>query len=369
MNNDFQDLNVNVIDPLNNKVFNANLIKKNAGFKITNIHETIDENTNLFLTPGWIDIHTHIYDGVTQLSIPPNEIGMKHGVHLLADAGSAGEATIDGFKKYIVPQSNIKIKAWLNISSIGLVHLREGSDVNYLNPERTVEAVNKNRDLICGIKVRSSGDIVGAAGLQSLKLAKLVARETKLPLMVHIGETPPLIEDILELLDEGDVITHCYHGKLGKPWKDDGTPIKALQQAMERGVKLDVGHGAASFSLDVCRKAVSKEYIPTTISTDLHIRNIKGPVFDLATTMNKLLACGMDLQEVIKSVTLYASNILQIEDWCHLDLENIDNITLFRLQDHIGKGGYKDTSGKILVPDKEINPIGVITDGTYFKIK
>ncbi|MFD1414301.1 amidohydrolase/deacetylase family metallohydrolase [Oceanobacillus jeddahense] len=360
--------NINVIDPLSNSIFNASLTCTNNNYQISKVQESIDENTNLYASPGWIDIHTHIYDGFTQLSVPPDEIGLKKGVHILADAGSAGEATIDGLRKYLLPIARTNIKSWLNISSIGLVHLKEGSHINYLNPELTIKAVEANRDFVCGIKVRASGHIVGSMDLQSLKLAKLVARETNLPLMVHIGETPPLIEEVLDLLSEGDVITHCYHGKLGKPWLSDGKPINALKTALERGVKLDIGHGAASFDFDVCKKAITRGYLPNTISTDLHIRNLNGPVFDLATTMNKLLACGMNLTEVIRSVTLHAANILREEDWCNFSKKAANNLTLFTVERMEDEEISKDVNGNNISIHKKIIPKAVINKGKLINL-
>src|SRR6185437_13411211 len=94
-------------------------------------------------------------------------------------------------------------------------------------------------------------------GLLPLQLGRLVARTAGLPLLVHIGEAPPLIEDVLDLLDAGDVITHCFHGKVGGPWQPDGRPVPALARALDRGVLLDVGHGAASFSFAVAERAIA----------------------------------------------------------------------------------------------------------------
>ncbi|AMQ07707.1 amidohydrolase/deacetylase family metallohydrolase [Sporosarcina psychrophila] len=367
MKNNDEKIVVNIIDPLNDELYIAELIKMGNSYKIMRINEKVKDTPELYLSPGWIDIHTHIYEGFTQISVNPNKVGLAKGVHVLADAGSAGEATLQGLKKYVLPQSDTQIKSWLNISSIGLVHLKEVSKINYLNMDLTLKAINENRDLICGVKVRSSGAIVEEMGIQPLKLAKLVAKEAKLPLMVHIGEAPPVIEDILELLEENDIITHCYHGKLGKPWLKDGTPIKALKDALNRGVKMDIGHGAASFSIDVCEKALSKGYFPTTISTDIHVRNINGPVYDLSTTMTKLLACGMSLKQVIKAVTLEPASVLNMQLWCEMD-DFVNNATLFKLEKDIEEGGYQDAYGYTVKPIEKIVPVAVITSGEMKKL-
>jgi dihydroorotase len=357
-----ETLRVKVIDPIRKTRYPALLKETLEGYRLVLCENNeYSSEPDVFLSPGWIDLHAHVLEGFTSLSVTPDAAGLNTGVHLVVDAGSAGEATLPGFKKYVVPQFETEVRAWLNISSIGLVHLREVADLSLINVDRTVQAVQDNQPFICGIKVRSSGAIVGEMGTQPLKLAKLAARETGLPLMVHIGEGPPLIEDVLELLDEGDVITHCYHGKIGTPWKADGFPTAALEKALVKGVKMDIGHGAASFSFDVSRQAIGKGFTPFTISTDLHVRNIQGPVYDLATTMTKLMYCGMTLDDVIESVTVSPSKILGLKEWCNLD-GIINNATLFRLTDEpVANREYRDAKGQICKVDKVIVPTGVIT--------
>jgi len=316
---------------------------------------------DLYLSPGWVDLHTHVYDGFTSLGVAPDRAGLEAGVHLLADAGSAGEATIDGFARYLVPAARTQLRAWLNIGSHGLVHLREVSDLAWVDVERTLEAIARHRDLVCGVKVRSSGDIVGSMGLQPLELARLVAREAGLPMMVHIGEAPPLISDVLDRLGEGDVVTHCFHGKVGHPWQADGSPSAALRRALERGVRLDVGHGGASFSFEVAERAIAAGWLPGSISTDLHVRNVAGPVYDLATTMTKLLGCGMELGQVIAAVTVHPRRVLQCQEPWLGDGGLIRHATLFRVAD--GRRAYTDAHGIVRHFDRRLMPQAAIVDG------
>lgn len=323
-----------------------------------------EDADTLYLTPGWVDLHTHIYDGVTEISVHPDRVGLDHGVHLLADAGSAGQATLRGLTDYVIPTATTSIKVWLNIGSHGLVHLREVADPTFIDVDATLAAVASHHDLICGIKVRSSGLIVGAMDLQPVQLAHLVAREAGLPLMVHIGEPPPLIADVLDVLDAGDVATHCFHGKTGHPWNRDGTPTDALRRALDRGVLLDVGHGAASFDIDVARAAVAQGLRPHSISTDIHVRNIRGPVFDLATVMTKLLDCGVPLIDVVTAVTDHPREVLGIrEPWLN-ESGAIGHATLFRLAEHAPAGRtYVDAHGKTLSPQRHIVPVATIRHG------
>ncbi|TBL76013.1 amidohydrolase/deacetylase family metallohydrolase [Paenibacillus thalictri] len=360
-----EPITVQVVDPEKGRSYRAQLKMNADGCAIdTNVPQEQLGQPAYYLSPGWIDLHAHVYDGVANLSVPADDGGLRTGVHLVVDAGSAGEATLPGFMKYVAPQFRTEIKAWLNISSIGLVHLREVATLDHIDIDKTVKAVQDNRSFVCGIKVRSSGAIVGQMGLQPLQLAKLAAREAGVPVMVHIGEAPPVIDGVLDLLEDGDVVTHCYHGKTGHPWMKDGRPSRALQNALDRGVKLDVGHGAASFNFDVCRKALAAGVPPTCISTDLHIRNIRGPVYDMATTMSKLLASGMPLDDVISAVTLRPAQVLGLDDWCSLD-GVIKKATLFKVEAPAEALQYRDSQGNVIVPEQTIVPTAIIAAGQY----
>ncbi|MCL6442418.1 MAG: amidohydrolase/deacetylase family metallohydrolase [Alicyclobacillus sp.] len=342
-----------------------------AGVRIEPVDDASGQTADpeLFISPGWIDLHTHVLDGFTGLGVPADSVGLCTGVHMVVDAGSAGEATLGGFTKYVVPAAKTKIRAWLNISSIGLVHLREVSDLRYIDVDRTVKAIADNRPFVCGVKVRSSGAIVGNMGLQPLKLAKLCAREAGVPLMVHIGEAPPVIEDVLNELGPGDVVTHCFHGKLGHPWEVSGAPCGALERALDRGVLLDVGHGAASFAWHVALGAIKAGRAPFSISTDVHTQNIQGPVYDLPITMTKLLACGLTLEQVIAGVTSAPASILREQDWCDMN-GVLRHATIFRVTSENVRGlEYRDSMGNPYEPTQHIVPVAVITEDGITKIE
>ena len=131
-------------------------------------------------------------------------------------------------------------------------------------------------------------------------MAKEAAAAVKLPLMVHIGNSHSPVEKILDALGKGDVLTHTFHGNAGGILDDKGRVLPEVRKAVERGVNLDVGHGAGSFSFDVCEKALAQDLMPGTISSDLHEYNVRGPVFDLATTLSKFLHLGLTLDQVIE---------------------------------------------------------------------
>jgi dihydroorotase len=267
-----------------------------------------------YLSRGWVDMHTHIYYGATDLSLLPEQIGMKTGVTCLVDCGSAGEANFAGFRRYIAESADENIFAFLNLGSIGLVACNRVSELvmgyRSVDFERTIKVIEANRSLIRGIKVRASQVITGDLGIECVRLAKKIARIAGLPLIIHVGEPPPLLDDILPLLEKGDVITHAYNGKSGGNIMEDSFTFTLAKEAQSRGVVMDVGHGSASFSFEVARFAFEQGLAPDVISSDLHCNSYAGPVFDLPTTLSKLIALGMSLEDVIECVTSAPRRVL-----------------------------------------------------------
>lgn len=304
-----------------------------------------------FISPGWCDLHTHIYYGATDVSVKVSDVGVKTGVTTLVDAGSAGEANFVGFREYISVPSKEDIYSFLNIGSIGLVacnRVSELAGLSSIDMEKSLDCVNANKDLIKGIKVRGSGVIVGEWGITPVKMAKKIAKLTNLPLMVHLGEAPPLADEILDLLTPGDIITHCFHGKRGVNILEDMELFRYSQKLASQGVVLDIGHGAASFSYKVGIFGIQNGLIPTTISTDLHSRNINGPVWNLSTVMSKFLAMGMILEDVIRASSVNPRKAIQ---------QTVNNLiapgaramfTIFELQE-----------SELMLPDSEGTPLNL----------
>lgn len=320
------------------------------------------------LSPGWIDLHAHIFPGISEIGLDPDRIGLNQGVHVVVDAGSAGATTFPGFRDYVVSRSRTAVRALLNISAMGLIVVKNATelpDLRWVHLEETVETVRQNRHLIRGIKVRASGLTTGHLGVEPLKLAIAAAEACGLPVMVHVGETPPELPEVLDLLRPGDMITHCFHGKDGGIFGPEGELIPALLRAVERGVWLDIGHGAASYSMEVTRRALARGIKPHTISTDLHVRSVNGPVHDLATTMTKLLAAGLTLPEVISAVTERPAQWLGEEAYRSVAPGAPARLTLFRLEDSPlpirDAAGSTEQASSWFRPVAAITPEGVVT--------
>jgi dihydroorotase len=260
------------------------------------------------VAPGMIDLHVHIYWGVSYLGIEADPNCVARGVTTAVDAGSAGADTFPGLRRYVIEASDTRLYAMLNIAAQGMLHAEIGEfdDLRYSSVPRALAMIEQHRDLILGVKVRLTRETIvsAAAGLRPLALAREAADAAGLPIMVHPQEAwCDSIDDVLALMRGGDILTHCFHGSDHGILDERGRVRPAVLAAMERGVVFDVGHGAGSFSWSVAERALAQGAAPQTISSDLHVYNVGGPVFDLATTATKFLHLGMGLDEVIARVT------------------------------------------------------------------
>ena len=244
------------------------------------------------VTPGLIDLHTHVGPGYW--GIDPAPIAWRTGVTTWVDAGSTGAYTFDLLRR---AGHAVRVPVLLNISAIGLTgRTGESRDLTNCDVPLAVDTVQQHRSLIHGLKVRIDRETVGDHGVEPLRRGLAVADACGVPVMVHIGTTPPALDEVLDLLRPGDIMTHCASG-LASPL---GPAVRA---AVDRGVRLDLGHGSGAFAFDVLERQLDLGLAPHTVSTDLHCRSLPGPVFDLPTTMAKLLAVGMPLTDVLDKVT------------------------------------------------------------------
>jgi dihydroorotase len=268
-----------------------------------------------YVTPGLVDSHVHVYQHVSPGSLDPDAIGVKQAVCAVVDAGSFGPNNAAGFREFIVKRAQTKVYGLVNISRNGnSINPGEGEVLGFLRPENTARAVTQNRDWVVGVKARASNTASGLLGAMSVRLAKVAAREAGVPLMVHVGNGPPTLEEVCEVLTAGDLITHCFHGKIGGSVTRQGEMLPAVVAAVERGVLLDVGHGSASFAWNTGEKAVAHGFKPHVISTDLHHGCINGPTYSMVKTMSKFRHLGMSLVEVIRASSPAPARALGLGD-------------------------------------------------------
>jgi len=361
--NMLNDLLVKAYDAENN-CFKPCIIKK-IGEKYCLVQtDNFYTKTEFYLSPGWIDIHTHINDGFGLFGTNADDIGYKTGVCMLVDAGTVGDYTIQGFRKYVEPTIKTNFRLFICISPIGIIFHHEYNVLEYLNVNNTVQTIEANRDIISGIKVRIGSEVISHEGTEPLRIASEAARLTSLPLMVHIGGNPPYLSEIEPFMKKGDILTHCFNGRGGDAWNKDGTPSEPMVKLLDRGVILDVGHGGASFSFEVFRKAIKHGLPKFCIGTDLHSYSRNKYVFNMATTISKMLGLSMTLEDVIYGITRLPAEILRLKDWC--DLSEIRNATLFSIRHE--ESEYEDCHNQIMTFDKKIVPEGVFLNGNFIKI-
>jgi len=267
------------------------------------------------VTPGLIDLHTHIYWGATYWGIEPDPIAARTGVTTWIDAGSAGAYSFPGFREYVANRATARVFATLNLSSIGLIAPTwEFANPDYWDAEVAAETVARNSDLIVGIKARIDRNTTRGVGVTPLGRARELADQVGMPLMTHIGMSPPSLEEVAGYLRPGDILTHCFTGQDMAIADEVGKVRPIIRQLQEQGLILDVGHGTGSFSFAIAEAMLADGILPDVISTDIHQLAVQGPMFDLPTTLSKFLTLGMNLPQVIAAATINAARAVHLDD-------------------------------------------------------
>ncbi|MDO3703256.1 amidohydrolase/deacetylase family metallohydrolase [Micromonospora sp. C28SCA-DRY-2] len=260
------------------------------------------------VTPGLIDLHTHVATQATYWGIDPDPVAWCSGVTTWVDAGSAGAYSLDAFR-VALRRLQVRVPVLLNISALGLTgRTGECRDLHNCDVDLAVAAVRDNRDLVAGIKVRIDRETVGGNGVEPLRRGIMAAEACDVPVMVHVGTSPPAVADVVALLRPGDIVTHCASAIAAGP----ELVSPAMRDAYARGVLFDLGHGSGGFAFDVLEAQLESGLTPHTVSSDLHARCLYGPVFDLPTTMAKLLAVGLPLEEVVAAATIRPARALNL---------------------------------------------------------
>ncbi len=338
---------------------------------VPTIHESearrVVDARGLIVTPGLIDVHVHIYEGVSHYGINADATCLRKGVTTVVDAGSSGAQTFPGLRKYIVEVSQTRILAYLNLSVMGMLSECAGEleDLRYADTQAALRTLEANRDVLLGIKVRMEPAMLGQNGYEVLKLARETSDAAGLPLMIHIGDTFPPLPEILAETRAGDVVTHCYHDRPGGILDEDGKVLPSARAAAERGVFFDVGHGRGSFAFHVARKALAQGFPPGTISSDLHVYNVNGPVFDLATTLSKFLHLGLPLTKVIELATANPARSVRLADQLGtLRPAACGDVTLLQLRDGpVSLTDASESSRETVTAHQALIPAGVVREG------
>ncbi|MBX5446817.1 amidohydrolase/deacetylase family metallohydrolase [Sphaerobacter sp.] len=296
--------------------------------------EGVIDATGQIVTPGLVDLHTHIYWGATYWGIEADPVAARSGVTTWLDVGSAGAYSFPGFRRYIAEPSRCRVFALLNLSSIGLIAPTwEFANPDYWDVDLAAKIVEANRDIILGIKARIDRNTTRGVGVRPLERARELADRVGLPLMVHIGWGPPTIDEVAAYLRPGDILTHCFTGGDMRILGEDGRILPVIRDLQERGLILDIGHGTGSFSFAVAEAMLEQSILPDTISSDIHQLAVQGPMYDLPTTLSKFLALGMSLSDVIVRATARPAAAIRRPDLGTLRVGSVADIALWRLEE------------------------------------
>jgi dihydroorotase len=327
----------------------------------------VEDVRGLIITPGLIDLHTHVYWGGTSLGVDADDFGRRSGVTTCVDTGSAGPGNFAGFRRHVIERSNVRILAYLHISYAGIyafskrIMVGESHDMRLIAVQDTVEVIEANRDLIVGVKVRIGRNTSGDHGILPLESAIQGAEQVGLSVMVHIDEPPPSYEELCDRLRAGDILTHCFRPFPNAPVGPGGTVRPAVRRARERGVLFDIGHGKGSFAFSTARQMLAEGFRPDTISSDVHVLCIDGPAYDQVTTMSKFLCLGMELPEVVAASTVNAARALGRPELGSLRRGSVGDATLVAVRE--GRFDYEDVLGEILTGDRRIVAEGAVIGG------
>ncbi len=287
-----------------------------------------------YVTPGLVDLHTHVYWGTTFWGIEADPVAARSGVTTWLDVGSAGAYNFPGFRRYVQQANRARIFALLNVSAIGLTAPTfELSNLDYCDIDLGTRMIEANRDVVLGVKARIDRNTTRGTGLRPLQLARELADRVQLPLMVHIGLGPPTLDEVLPLMKPGDILTHCFTGHDMRILNTQELVRDDVKRMHDQGVILDIGHGAGSFSFDTAEKVLAQGILPDVISSDIHQLSVQGPMFDMPVTLSKFLNLGMRLTDVIERATSRPALAMRKPELGTIALGSVADIALFKIED------------------------------------
>ena len=323
------------------------------------------------VTPGLIDLHTHVYWGGTSIGVDAVALARTSATATFVDAGTAGPGNFPGFRKHVIePALPVRILPLLNLSFAGIfafsdtVMVGESEDLRLLDLKECVRVARENTDLVVGIKVRVGRGASGNAGIAPMDMALEVAEATGLPLMAHLDHPPPSRLEVMSRLRKGDILTHCFRPFPNAPSHPGGGVRPEVMAARERGVIFDIGHGAGSCGFATSRAMLAAGFKPDVISSDVHILSINGPAFDLLQTLAKFHALGMTLPEVVACGTSNAARAIRRPDLGSLKPGSVGDASIFEVLTEPTQ--YKDVVGEVITGENRFAARGLVLSGQWW---
>jgi dihydroorotase len=340
-----------VIDPNNNvnqrmdvAIQDRRIANVASDIHIADAKQVIDV-TGLYITPGLIDIHVHVYHTrePETLSVIADHHSFRSGVTTVVDTGTAGAKHFLHFKRTVIDRSKTRILAFVNIVKSGMLGAFE-QDGTEMDAELAASIVLAYPDECVGIKtahywVQSPWDEAHPPWL-AVDRAIEAGDICNKPVMFDFWHRPDrTYQGLLQRMRPGDIHTHLYAQQF-PILSEENRPNAFLFEARKRGIHFDVGHGAGSFWFRQAIPAIEGGFSPDSISTDLHIGNVNGPVLDMLNTMSKFLNMGMSLEEVIYRSTVTAAKAIQRPELGTLGVGAEADLAVLRL--HQGEFGFTD---------------------------
>ncbi len=300
-----------VVDPTADKVVRADVAIKrdriaavNRAIPVESAFRVIDA-AGLYVTPGLVDLNVTADWRGNPRAVNPDVIAPRSGVTTWVDTGSVGPMTIEGFREYVARPATVRVVTFLRLGPPGHVP----AEVSDRDVELHAHVTNQNRDLVMGV---SATMLQGS--IRPIEQARRAADALELPLLAYLSHAPPGVEEILDRLRAGDVVTHAFSANSQRIVDDTYVILDAARRAWDRGVTFDVGHGERAFCWRTAEALLAAGYPPHTISTNSHQTSVQGPMFDLPTCLSKFLHLGMTLPEVIRRATSEPARVLGMDD-------------------------------------------------------
>ncbi len=271
------------------------------------------------VTPGLVDMHAHVFVNAHDMGHHTDDCCSASGVTTLCDAGSAGSSNFAGLRHMLNHEVRTRVRAFVNLSAIGITGTTRGGELShypYADPEGCARTITENPDLAIGVKLRFGPNLVWEYSAEPVKMARRAADMAGgVPMMMHITDSPVPLPELLAHMKPGDIVTHCYHGRAhGIMGQEKQLLLKEVVEAQRAGIIFDCAHGRNHFNFRMIERALDQGFLPDTISTDLTLTTARhGPVWDLPTTMTKLLHFGMSLEEVVRRSTSAPAKIMGYE--------------------------------------------------------
>lgn len=323
----------------------------------------------MLVMPGLVDMHAHVLVNGHDMGIHTDECCSGSGVTTLCDAGSTGSSNFLALRGMLDSSVRTNVRAFVNLSAIGVTGVQRSGELAhfaYADPEGCARTIKENPDLAIGVKLRFGPGLVWEYSAEPVKLARRAAEMAgdDVPMMMHITDSPVPLPELIAHMKPGDVVTHCYHGRNhGILGQEKEFVLKDVVEAQRAGIIFDCAHGRNHFSFRTLEKALEQGFLPDTISTDLTMRTAReGPVWDLPTTMTKLLHFGMSLEEVVRRSTSAPARIMGLEGTVGTLKPGANaDVSIFELRD--GDFEMRDSDGNVVTAKRRLLAQTTIKDG------